>query len=460
MKKLLSVFVIFLMALVLVACNDDPVEPTVPVEENDGELIDFGDSIVQKSKITVWIDDEAGEYMQAVIAEFNKVYPNIVVEHQHYGSVDAREMLKTFGPSGNGADVFQFPHDHLAQAVLEDLVYPLPTSTQTKIAERAHELGVSIATLSYDETAKSFDPASPNAVERLYAVPMSIESVGLFYNTDLIDTPAATYEDLLAAAAVWNAAPAADNAEGDTRTNAQKGYYYLGTSSHWADSYFVQHIYSAFGFYPFGATLDNPSSVGFESPQAIAALTWMVNTLKPAVTGTGLHNSVTAGANFETGKIPYIIGGPWNHEAYKNAGVPYAVAPMPSINGNPTKTFAGAMMAAVYKYSENVEDAIKFVEFLNSDVAMALQYEYKGKLPALKADLLENIEGVNEDQLLMAMAAQLESSIPMPTIPQVTYYWGPGETMIIQVWNNGVAPATAAATAEQSYRTARDLAGA
>jgi len=40
----------------------------------------------------------------------------------------------------------------------------------------------------------------------------------------------------------------------------------------------------------------------------------------------------------------------------------------------------------------------------------------------------------------------------------VTYYWGPGETMIKDVWNNGVDPTVAAATAEQSYRVRSGLA--
>ncbi|MDD4194008.1 MAG: hypothetical protein PHW37_01930, partial [Acholeplasmataceae bacterium] len=73
MKKLLTVLVVLLAAFALVACGP----------KNEGELIDFGDTFVQKSKIRVWIDDENGEYMEAVIAEFNKLYPNIVVEHQH-----------------------------------------------------------------------------------------------------------------------------------------------------------------------------------------------------------------------------------------------------------------------------------------------------------------------------------------------------------------------------------------
>src|SRR5690554_7308807 len=164
-KKTFSAILILVVALVLIACKK-------PTEGTDGEIIDFSDRYSQKSVIRVWIDDENGEYMQEIIKEFQKLNPGIIVEHQHKGSVDAREHLKTFGPSGHGADVFQFPHDHLAQAVLEDLVYPLPEATRNNLAERAAELGLQIATLTYDETNNSFDPESANAVERLYAVPM------------------------------------------------------------------------------------------------------------------------------------------------------------------------------------------------------------------------------------------------------------------------------------------------
>ena len=221
MKKLLVLVFVLLSVLTLAACGDKT--------KNDGAIIDFGDIFVRKTTIRVWIDDEEGEYMTAVIAEFNKVYPNIIVEHQHMGSVDARERLKTFGPSGNGADVFQFPHDHLAQAVLEDLVFALPAATKTLLQTRAHQLGLDIATLFYDENAKSFDPSSPNAVERLYAVPMSIESVGLFYNKDLVATPATTMEAIVTAAQAWNNVVVDD---GSGQTRAQKGLYYLNTSSH------------------------------------------------------------------------------------------------------------------------------------------------------------------------------------------------------------------------------------
>jgi len=449
MKKIFSSLLMIMFVLFVVACT--------PTEKNDGAEYDFSEIYKEKETITVWIDDQNGEYMQAVIAAFNETDAgrDIIVQHQHMGTVDARERLKTFGLTGNGADIFQFPHDHLAAAILEDLVYALPSSVATRVAERAHPLGMDIATLLYDESTGQFGPGA-NAQENVYAVPMSLESVGLYYNKSLVDTPAATMEELLEEAAIWNAALASDDSG---QTNAQKGWYYLGTSSHWADSYFMQTFYSALGFQPFGENLDDPSAVGFAD--AVAALTWFRDELKPATTGNNNHNSVGAGANFVDGNIPYIIAGPWNIEEYADTeGLDFGIAPLPSVNGVSGAPFAGAQMAAIYKYSENKEAATAFLEFLMSDVAMELQLQMKNKLPALKQELLPNIDGFSEDPYLPAISEQLESAIPMPTIPAVQYYWGPGESMIISVWNNpATVIADAVIAAEDAYRAQAGLGG-
>lgn len=449
MKKTFTSILMIMFVLFVVACT--------PKAKNDGAEYDFSEIYKEKQTITVWIDDQNGEYMQAVIAEFNKTDAgkDIIVQHQHMGTVDARERLKTFGLTGNGADIFQFPHDHLASAILEDLVYALPSSVATRVAERAHPLGMDIATLLYDESTGVFGPGA-NAQENVYAVPMSLEAIGLYYNKDLVSTPAATMEELLAAAATWNAALASD---GSGQTNAQKGWYYLGTSSHWADSYFMQTFYSALGFQPFGENLDDPSAVGFAD--AVAALTWFRDKLKPATTGHNNHNSVGAGANFVAGNIPYIIAGPWNIEEYAGTeGLNFGIAPLPSVGGVQGAPFAGAQMAAIYKYSNNKEAATAFLEFLMSDKAMELQLKMKNKLPALKPELLPNIDGFSTDPYLPAILLQLESAIPMPTIPAVQYYWGPGESMIMSVWNN---PATviseAVVAAENAYRAQAGLGG-
>lgn len=446
MRKTFLTIITLLTVVLLVACG----------APNNGEKIDFADLFPEKETIRVWIDDQEGEYMKAVIKAFNETEAGkgIVVEHQHMGTVDARERLKTFGLTGNGADIFQFPHDHLAAAILDDLVYALPETVRTKVAERAHPLGLDIATILYDEGTGEFGPGS-NATPKLYAVPMSLEAVGLYYNKDLVEgDPVETYEELIAQAKVWNAAPVSET---DTRTNAEAKRYFLATSSHWADSYFMQHIYSAFGFKPFGPNLDDASKVGFAD--AKEALEWMVDELKPITTGNNLHDGVAGGDNFANGLVPYIIGGPWNIEQYRDEGLNFGIAPLPSINGEKSTPFAGAQMAAIYKYSQNKDAATKFLEFLMSDKAMELQLEYKYKLPALKNDLLANIEGFSDDPFMQAISLQLQDAIPMPTIPEVQYYWGPGESMIKSIWNEGTLPATAVVTAEDAYEAQKALGG-
>ena len=55
------------------------------------------------------------------------------------------------------------------------------------------------------------------------------------------------------------------------------------------------------------------------------------------------------------------------------------------------------------------------------------------------------------------MSAQLENAVPMPTIPEVTYYWGPGEAMVKEIWSGNKTIAAALAEAEESYRTLNGL---
>ncbi len=419
--------------------------------KKEGDVVDFSQVLRQKEEINVWLDDEGGEYAAELIKEFNKTPEgrNITVRYRHEGSVESRDRLKVVGPTGGGPDVFQFPHDHLAPAIMEDLVYALPASTRELVEQRAHPLGAQIAQVQYNETTKEYGPGS-GAEVMLYAMPTSIESVGLYYNKKLIDEAQVpeTMEDLIAKAQVWNAELAKD---GSGLTNAEKGWRYLTTSSHFADSYFMQGFYSSFGYRPFGPNLDNKNQVGFESPEIKNALAWFRDSLKPVVSGDSTDTK-GYGTEFEAGNIPLIIAGPWNIEAYKSKSdvIDLGVAQMPTVGDNDVQTYAGAIMTAVYKYSKNRSAAVKFVEFMNSDKAMELLYKHKGKLPALKTELLSNIPGVTADELLMAMSKQLETSIPMPTIPEVQHYWGPAQKLIEDIWK-GVDIATATNEAQESY---------
>lgn len=440
MKKYFSLLLIFGLLLVLVACTTD--------FDEGGVEFNFADSHVKQTVLKVWYDDNDGTFIREVKELFEKENPGIIVEFTQKGTVDAREDLKTYGRTNHGADVFQFPHDHMAQAILDDLVYQLPDDLLERLEERIMPVALDIATLCYDPATKSFECEAGN--EKLFAVPQSIESVFLFYNKALVDEEdlPETFEELVERAIEYQ--------------EENVGSRYFGTTSHWADSYFVQFAFSAFGWTPFGPYLNDGTEVGFEKQEMQNALQWLVDVVKPITTGNNNHDAGKTGTDFEAGELPFVLGGPWNVEGFRNAGIDFGAIPIPTIkiDGEDVapRTYAGAQMLAVYKHTKHPDAAIKFVEFCQSDEISRLLYEKKAKVPALKPEILNNIEGIKDDKVAQAMLKQLETSYPMPTIPDVTHYWGPAEAMIKNVWNSGNLIAHEVEKAEKAYKSLKELA--
>lgn len=431
MKKIATVLLVALFAFTLVAC-ETTLAPNV---------IDFSLNQETTEQIRVWLDDSEGLFMDALLPEFNKVYPNIEVVFQHMGALDSRDRLKTYGLSGNGADVFMFPHDHLSLALSEDLVYTLPTSLYNTLNGRILDVALDIA------TAGTRGTANPT----LYAVPISIESVFIMYNKEMISEAEVaaleTWQDVIDYSAVYAA--------------ANPGKQLLTTNSHWADNYFIQGFYSAFGWRPHGEDGTDPSQVGFESAALANALQWLTTDLKAVVTGNNDHNS--AGTTlFEQEVAAMIITGPWAITTFsdklgrENLGA-IEFPTMEGIEGatNPVRTYAGSQMVAVYKYSQHISAAIKFVEFLSTDIAQEILYQTSNDAPALKD--LTNIDGIADDIFMQVMLTQLATSIPMPTIKEVTFYWSAAETMVKNVWNAGADIATEQKKAEASYLASKAL---
>jgi len=431
MKKIITLTLFVLTLFTLVACN----KTLAP------DVKDFSQSQEKVETITVWLDDSEGKFADKVIPAFNEVYPNIEVIFQHMGALDARDRLKTYGVSGNGADVFMFPHDHLSLAILEDLVYELPNEVYEELNPRILDVAMDIATAG--------TRGSDNV--KLYAVPISIESVFIMYNKTLIsDEEIAnlkTWEDIIAYAPTF-------------ATN-NPGKVLLTTNSHWADNYYLQSIYSAFGWRPHGVDGTDPTQVGFENQNLTNALTWLTTELKPVVTGDKSYNAVGT-SFFEQGSAAMIITGPWAITSFENrlGAENLGATTMPTFKDtegatNASSTFAGSQMVAVYKYSKHIDAAIKFVTFLASDVAENILYETSNDCPALKD--LSAIQGIDQDQYMQVMLAQLQTSIPMPTLAEVTYYWAAAQTMVVNIWDTNANIVNEQKKAEASYAASKAL---
>jgi maltose-binding protein MalE len=125
---------------------------------------------------------------------------------------------------------------------------------------------------------------------------------------------------------------------------------------------------------------------------------------------------------FESGKVPFIMDGPWTLQRYRDAGVKYAITNFPS-GGYP---FAGTQGFFINAQSENVLLAQAFLnEFIASEETMLKLYEVGQRAPAY-LPALEKVEDVD----LKAMATAGEKATMMPAIPEMGSVWGS--------WNDAV----------------------
>ena len=142
----------------------------------------------------------------------------------------------------------------------------------------------------------------------------------------------------------------------------------------------------------------------------------------------------TAHSLFETGRIPFLMAGPWALDRIRASGVPYAVTSFPD-NGAP---FLGVQGFMVNAFSENILLAQTFLtEYVATEEVMQQIY-VAGLRPSAFTSVLEK----TEDADLLAMG-QIDNAIPMPNIPEMGSVWS--------AWDNGI---TLAVTGEQTAEEA------
>ena len=298
----------------------------------------------------------------------------------------------TAAPAGEGPDIFIGVHDWLGALIESGLVTPLDLGDKT-----GSFVGSALEAFTYTDG-------------QLYGVPYATENLGFFYNTDLVETPPTTWDEMLE---IGQALKDAGTVQYAIAIGGDPGYNSLP-------------MQTAFGGYVFGVDANgawNPDDVGLDGEGMIAAVTWM----KGAVDAGLMPNTTdyeTAHSMFETGQIPFLMAGPWALDRIRASGVPYAVAEAFPDNGAP---FLGVQGFMVNAFSENILLAQAFLtEFVATDAFMQQIYE-TGNRPSAFTTVLE----VTDDPDLRAMGMAGANAIPMPNIPEMGSVWA--------AWNNGIS---------------------
>ncbi|MCL2600381.1 MAG: maltose ABC transporter substrate-binding protein [Treponema sp.] len=375
--------------------------------------------------LLVWMDNR--DWAEAAIAAFNVHYPDVSVHFETVGSVDSRARVSLDGPAGIGPDVFLMPHDHIRNAINDDIAYPFPAEMRDALAEKLLEAAIMTCTYEGD----------------LYAVPISTESIAFFYNRELLDgNPVPrTFEELKEFAERWN-------------NPAQNRFALRWQVSNPYDNYF---FLTAFGFELFGPNMDDFRTPNFDSPEARRGIEFHNNLRRLYNVNTGDATWESTVAAFQRGEVPFTITGPWAiADAHRN-GIDFGITKLPTIDGVQPRSFSGNIVAAVSSFSRNIPAATAFVNFLAGVEGAGIQFRHTGRLAAHRD--VSMIDGLRDDVLLRGIMEQAAYADPMPTIPEVSQMWDPMAALFTYTWDGQVSIERAQQLAMDRYDLLLRMAG-
>lgn len=336
--------------------------------------------------LKVWESDKGPDkFIQEAGAAYTKANPNVTVEYVHVELGDAAGQIALDGPAGVGPDLFAAPHDKLGELVNSGHV--APTVNPDKVKKQV--LGACSQALTYEG--------------KMYGYPVSAETYALFYNKDLIaekDVPK-TWEDLEKWTKEFNA--------------ANPGKY--GFIMDVGNSYYTILFTTSSGNRLFGPSGTDTTSTNINSDASIKGMEFFQSLRSTLDVPAADVTTSMADAAFSSGKAAMHITGPWNIKPFVDAGINFGVAALPALPGDtkPCASFSGTRAMFVSAYSENVEEASKFAEFLLTDEMQQLRFALTGAMPSINTKV--------DSPYIPGFLEQLDYAFPMPSIPQMGSFW-------------------------------------
>lgn len=266
---------------------------------------------------------------------------------------------------------------------------------------------------------------------KMVGVPLSQETIALFYNKDKVKEVPATMEELV------------DQAK-------ELGFKFDATN-----------FYMSFGFiaaeggYVFGGDHGNldPTDIGMNNSGAVAGYEFLNNLFKSGLIPEDINGDLAKSA-FLTGETAFYISGPWDVSAMNEGKVNFGVAPIPTLSGNNIKTFMGVQSAFVSSKSKNQELAWDLVKYLSETTGEVL-FETGNRIPVLKSVL--DGEKFTSNELMVQFSEQAKFASPMPNIPEVQTMWDPGANNLKLMVSGGLTPKEAADATVEQIKSAIEL---
>lgn len=373
--------------------------------------LSFG-AVARAEPIVVWhayrgAEEQAlAQVLDAHRAETGAVIEVLAVPYDAFSS-----KIEAAIPLGEGPDLFIDAHERIGSFLERNLLGPVGDAVPEGAEEGYHQAALAATVVDGER----------------YGVPLSMKAVALYYRTDLVEGPPATFEAL----------------REKLSAPLTSGSYLLAYESRGV--YMHAPFLHAFG----GRLLTEDDAFGFVGPEAEASIAFTKALIEAGDVPLAADGALVTRL-FESGKAAYAIGGPWLAAGF-GEGVPYAVTPLPTLDETgrrmkPLLTVNAAMLSP--RGSERAE-VRALAARLGSAEAAGVRLRVAKDVPA-RSDV-----PLPDDPFLRAFSEQAAQSVPMPTSTAMRAVWEPAEKALRKVLSGAAEPDEALAEAKRRFDDVR-----
>ncbi len=349
------------LALGLTACGSD----------DDGEA---GGDV--SGSLLIWADEKRAGPVGDLARQWGEEN-GVTVDVVQINYEDIQSQYTQQAPAGQGPDVLLGGNDWVEEFSASGLIAPVDLGgNEDKFVSSAIE-GWTVE-------------------GRTYAVPIAVENVVLFRNTDLAPEAPATIEAMAETGLALQA---------DGKTQFPIGIQ-VGANG---DAYHAYPFYSGAGgyFYPLSDGDFDTSDLGVGEEGSLEfARRWgelgTQGAIKSTFVGDDLINA------WSSGQLAYWITGPWNIPIVQDSGVNFEVEPLPGWEGSdaPAVPIVGTQGFYLNELSDNKTSAQAFLDATMNTEFMNAIYEADPRPPAWKES------DASSDPIIAAILAYGENGYP------------------------------------------------
>ncbi len=358
-----------------------------PMEEAPAEEEAAPAESSDENALVLWVyDDGRIGVLTELGQQFEEEYGvPVVVEVVDLGEI--KNQLLLGAGSTEGPDMAIIPHDNLGPLVESAVVAPVD------LGEKVDEyLPASIDGFTYNSD--------------LYGLPLAVENIGFFRNTDMVADAPATWDEVFAIGQELVDSGAAD---------AAIGLPDLG--------YNIYPLFTSFGGYIFGRDDSGnftSDDIGMNNEGMAQGLAFVKSLIDDGLVSENIDWEA-AHVLFETGRTPFIMTGPWAINRFQTAGVPYAISAFPAAEegGEAGYPFMGVQGIVFNANSPNLLLAQTFaMETIATAEGMQAIFDAEPRPSAWRA-----IFDAASDPDTAGFNAAGVNAQPMPSIPAMGFVW-------------------------------------